>query len=114
MICPMIAASLRLWRFGYRSFADLALPARPIADELVKLETQQGQQLLFRSAARAAFLPLVSAFETQKNQTYCGVATIVMVLECFGASGTVGCRVWSLSDLYSAERAEWPDRRRRQ
>jgi hypothetical protein len=51
-----------------------------VADALVRLETHQGQQLLFRSAARAAFLPLVSVFETQRNQTYCGVASIVMVL----------------------------------
>jgi hypothetical protein len=76
----MIAASLRLWRFGHRPPADLAPPKRPIAVELLRLETHQGQQLLFRSAARAAFLPLVSVFETQRNQTYCGVASIVMVL----------------------------------
>lgn len=65
---------------GYRPDADLAVPARRIADELLRLDTPQGQQLLFRSAARAAFLPLISVFETQKNQTYCGVASIVMVL----------------------------------
>jgi len=77
---PMIAASLRRWMLGYRAAADLAIPARPVANELLRLDTPQGQQLLFRSAARAAFLPLVSVFETQRNQTYCGVASVVMVL----------------------------------
>jgi hypothetical protein len=66
--------------FGNRRAADLALPARPVTDELLRLDTPQGQQLLFRSAAHAAFLPLASVFETQRNQTYCGVASVVMVL----------------------------------
>lgn len=76
----MIAASLRFWMLGSRPAADLALPARPAADELLRLDTPQGQKLLFRSTARAAFVPLASVFETQRNQTYCGVASVVMVL----------------------------------
>jgi hypothetical protein len=65
---------------GSRPAADLALPARPLANELLRLDAPQGQQLLFRSAARAAFVPLASVFETQRNETYCGVASVVMVL----------------------------------
>jgi hypothetical protein len=76
----MIAASLRRWMLGYRPAEDLAVPARTVADELLRLDTPQGQRLLFRSTARAAFLPLVSVFETQRNQTCCGVASVVMVL----------------------------------
>lgn len=80
----MIAAWLRSWLLGSRPAADLALPARPVADELLGLDTPQGQQLLFRSTARAAFVPLATVFETQRNQTYCGVATVVMVLNALG------------------------------
>ena len=72
--------SLAFWIVGYRTAADLALPARPIADTLIRLDTPQGQQLLFESEARSAFLPLVTFYETQRNQTYCGVASLVMVL----------------------------------
>jgi hypothetical protein len=72
--------SLAFWIVGYRPAADLALPVRPIADSLIRLDTPQGQQLLFESEARSAFLPLVTFYETQRNQTYCGVASLVMVL----------------------------------
>lgn len=36
--------------------------------------------MLFESEALAAFLPLMTYFTTQINQTYCGVASITMVL----------------------------------
>jgi hypothetical protein len=72
--------SLAFWILGHRAAADLALPARPIANSLIRLDTPQGQQLLFESEARSAFLPLVTFYETQRNQTYCGVASLVMVL----------------------------------
>jgi hypothetical protein len=76
----LVAASLTFWVVGYRPTVDLALPARPIADELLRLDTPQGQQLLFQSATRTAFLPLVAVYETQRSQTYCGLASMVMVL----------------------------------
>lgn len=80
LVVVLVAASLTFWIVGYRPAADLAPPARPIADELIRLDSPQGQQLLFESGARTAFLPLVGFYETQKSQTYCGVASVVMVL----------------------------------
>lgn len=76
----MVAASLTFWVTGHRPAADLALPARPIADDLLRLDTPQGQQLLFQSEARTAFLPLVAFYESQRSPTYCGAASVVMVL----------------------------------
>jgi len=76
----LVATSLTYWVIGYRPAADLALPARPITNELLRLDTPQGQQLLFQSEARTAFLPLATSYETQRSQTYCGVASVVMVL----------------------------------
>jgi hypothetical protein len=76
----LAAASLTFWIIGHRSAADLGLPARPTADKLIRLDTPQGQQLLFESGARTAFLPLVAFYDTQRSQTYCGVASLAMVL----------------------------------
>jgi hypothetical protein len=76
----LTVTSLAHWIIGIRPAADLAPPARSIADELIRLDTPQGQQLLFDSEARAAFLPLVAFYDTQRSQTYCGVASLAMVL----------------------------------
>ena len=59
---------------------DLAAPARSVAPGLIGLDAPEGRRLLFESEAHAAFLPLISHFETQKSVAHCGVASIVMVL----------------------------------
>ena len=53
----------------------LALP-----DNLIDLRSERGEQLLKESDALAAVVPLSINFVTQKNQAFCGVASIVMVL----------------------------------
>jgi hypothetical protein len=53
----------------------LALPST-----LVDFQSAEGQQLLLESSAHEAYFPLASNFVTQKTQAYCGVASIVMVL----------------------------------
>jgi hypothetical protein len=50
-------------------------PAPPIS-----LLSDEGEQLLMQSTARRAYGPLSARFVTQKNLMYCGVATLVMVL----------------------------------
>ncbi|NMG74507.1 phytochelatin synthase family protein [Aromatoleum diolicum] len=52
----------------------------PLPAGLVSLGSEQGAHLLLDSEARQAYWPLSLQFVTQKTQTYCGVATIVMVL----------------------------------
>ncbi|MEO0376363.1 MAG: phytochelatin synthase family protein [Cyanobacteria bacterium P01_A01_bin.17] len=47
---------------------------------LIDLDSQMGEQLLFTSPARRDYLPLSSEFVTQDHLAYCGVATIVMIL----------------------------------
>src|SRR5262245_9600837 len=51
-----------------------------LPDNLVDLRSQQGEQLLHESDANEAFVPLSVNFVTQENQAFCGVASIVMVL----------------------------------
>ncbi len=52
----------------------------PLPDNLIDLRSNQGEQLLRESDALEAFVPLSVNFLTQKNQAFCGVASIVMVL----------------------------------
>ncbi len=52
----------------------------PLPDSLIDLRSVQGEQLLHDSDAFEAFIPLSSNFVTQKTQAYCGVASMVMVL----------------------------------
>jgi hypothetical protein len=57
----------------------LALPP-----DLIRLDSEAGAQLLIDSQARRAYWPLSIHFLTQKNQAYCGVASMVMVLNALG------------------------------
>jgi hypothetical protein len=52
----------------------------PLPENLVDLGSEQGQQLLLASEARAAYTPLGTHFVTQRADNFCGVASIVMVL----------------------------------
>ena len=52
----------------------------PLPNNLVDLRSDQGEKLLKESDDLEAFGPLIANFVTQKNQSYCGVASIVMVL----------------------------------
>jgi hypothetical protein len=52
----------------------------PLPPQLIDLGSAAGEQLLADSAARAAYVPLGSQFVTQKTESYCGVASLVMVL----------------------------------
>lgn len=52
----------------------------PLPESLIDLRTGQGEQLLRDSDAFEAFIPLSANFVTQKTQAYCGVASMVMVL----------------------------------
>jgi glutathione-S-conjugate glycine hydrolase len=52
----------------------------PLSDNLIDLRSNQGERLLRESDALEAFVPLSVNFVTQVNQAFCGVASIVMVL----------------------------------
>ncbi|NET09551.1 MAG: glutathione gamma-glutamylcysteinyltransferase [Merismopedia sp. SIO2A8] len=52
----------------------------PLADNLTSLLSPEGQALLQGSDAQADYVPLSSHFSTQQNPAFCGVASMVMVL----------------------------------
>jgi Phytochelatin synthase len=78
VVAAGVAGSVVIGREG--PDLDLAVPVRQVAAGLVDLTGPEGELLLSESEARAAFLPLMANFETQKNQTYCGPTSIAMIL----------------------------------
>ena len=52
----------------------------PLPQNLTGFSTHDGEADFAESDAREAYFPLASNFLTQKTQAYCGVASIVMVL----------------------------------
>ena len=56
----------------------------PLPTNLIGLNSDQGEHLLLDSEARQSYWPLSLQFLTQENQAFCGVATIVMVLNALG------------------------------
>jgi hypothetical protein len=52
----------------------------PLASNLIDFDSPEGEKLLINSKSRNDFFPLITQFVTQNNQAYCGVASIVMVL----------------------------------
>ena len=51
-----------------------------LASELVAFASDEGMARLVRSSAKADFAPLANQFEAQTNTTFCGPATVAMVL----------------------------------
>ncbi len=56
----------------------------PLSPNLIGFTTSEGEKLFMGSRYRQDFFPLSTQFITQKNQAYCGVASIVMVLNGLG------------------------------
>ena len=75
---------MRALRSGLLALGLLSAAAEaqtlPLPDALIDLRSDEGERLLEESDAREAFVPLSVNFVTQKTQAYCGVASIVMVL----------------------------------
>lgn len=63
-------------------FASNGLLAQTLQlpQNLINLNSSEGEKLLMDSKALQDFFPLSSQFVTQKNQAYCGVASSVMIL----------------------------------
>ena len=56
----------------------------PLTPNLINFNSDEGEKLLIESKSREDFFPLSMQFVTQVNQAYCGVASIVMVLNGLG------------------------------
>ncbi|BAZ31631.1 phytochelatin synthase [Cylindrospermum sp. NIES-4074] len=52
----------------------------PLPPNLIAFDSPEGEKLLLESKSRDDYFPLSMQFVTQNNQAYCGVASMVMVL----------------------------------
>ncbi|CAK6690629.1 MULTISPECIES: phytochelatin synthase family protein [unclassified Synechococcus] len=73
----------------------------------IPLPEPQGQTLLLQSADRADYGPLAEQFLTQANLAYCGVASMVMVLNSLAvpapsAAGYGSYRFWTQENVFEA------------
>jgi hypothetical protein len=59
--------------------ASLRAETLSLPSNLVDSASDKGEALLVESEAREAYFSLVSNFVTQKNQAFCGVASMVMI-----------------------------------
>src|SRR5215469_14246732 len=56
----------------------------PLPSNLTDLNSNQGEIFFLESGALANYFPIADHFVTQKTQAYCGVASMVMVLNAAG------------------------------
>ena len=83
--------SRRVARF-FQSLALALCIAAPLAHadtlalppNLTDLSSEEGQKFFLESGSFTAYFPIADNFVTQKTQSYCGVASIVMVLNALG------------------------------
>src|SRR5271155_189460 len=81
----MIASLTRTLLFLLLLATGAAADPLPLPDRLVDLRTPQGEAFLLEAHALEAYFPISVVFETQKTQAYCGVASMVMVLNALHA-----------------------------
>src|SRR5271156_3021243 len=75
----LLALALCLWAPG------LSAQTLPLPDNLTDLSSEQGEKFFFESGALQSYFAVADNFVTQKTQAYCGVASIVMVLNALHA-----------------------------
>lgn len=66
--------------FSFFLNGQLLSQTLPIAKNLINFNSPEGEELLIESKAREDYWPLSIQFVTQDNLAYCGVASIVMVM----------------------------------
>ncbi|OUL31578.1 phytochelatin synthase family protein [Nostoc sp. 106C] len=82
-----------------------------LTPNLINFNSQEGEKLLIQSQSREDFFPLSSQFITQNNQAYCGVASMVMVLNSLGIPAPEApqykpYRVFTQENFFSNEKAQ--------
>ncbi|MEL6353767.1 MAG: phytochelatin synthase family protein [Cyanobacteria bacterium J06627_28] len=91
LLSIMFQRQRRLWLASVLASFGLAVGSSqlqaqplPLPEHLTDLTSPTGQTLLQESEAQTDFLPLMSQYVTQENQAFCGIASMVMVLNSLG------------------------------
>ncbi|NES23796.1 MAG: glutathione gamma-glutamylcysteinyltransferase, partial [Symploca sp. SIO3E6] len=79
-VLKIIALLIPTIILGFCFAGGLRAQTLPLTENLINLNSIEGEELLIESQAKQDYLPLSIQFVTQKNSTYCGVASMVMVL----------------------------------
>jgi hypothetical protein len=103
--CRALPAVLGLALVALQPLLPRAL-AQPAA-ATIPLPEPRGQSLLLQSVDRADYGPLAEQFLTQANLAYCGVASMVMVLNSLAvpapaAAGYGSYRFWTQENVFEA------------
>ncbi len=110
-----LASKMREWSGACAFAIALCLLCSPgfgqtldIPSALVSLNSDMGEKLLLDSQARQSYWNLSIQFITQKTQSYCGVASIVMVLNALGSPAPATpeyapYRVFTQDDFFNAD-----------
>src|SRR5438105_4120116 len=90
------------------ALAAVLAQLQPLPPQLTALDSDEGQRLLFESAARKAYFPLAAQFVTQKSQAFCGVASAVMALNAMPLQAPVApdfapFRAFTQDNVFNAE-----------
>jgi Phytochelatin synthase len=77
----------------------------PLPPNMIALDSPQGQSLLFEAKAKTAYWPVSANYETQENQAFCGIASLVIVLNSLGIqapqpAGFAPYRFFTQDDLF--------------
>ena len=81
----MFSRSVRLLVLALSLLAGAAqAETLPLPGNLTDLNSEEGERYFSESGALATFFSIADNFVTQKTQSYCGVASIVMVLNAAG------------------------------
>jgi hypothetical protein len=104
---PMSFAAVLLFSFALIGCGDAAQ-----TDEVVYVDTPAGAKLLQTASVQGQFWPLMRHFQSEQIDTYCGVASSVMVLnalwdkrriEAPAAPTTYPCSDFDQSNIFTAE-----------
>ncbi len=75
-----ISKILGLFIGGYLVSGMAIAQNLPLSKNLINFNSNEGEKLLIESNAKKDYIPLSIHFVTQNNQAFCGVASMVMVL----------------------------------
>ncbi|QSJ16828.1 phytochelatin synthase family protein [Nostoc sp. UHCC 0702] len=83
----------------------------PLSSNLIGFNEPEGKKLLLDSKSKEDFFPLSMQFVTQNNQAYCGVASIIMVLNSLGITAPEApqykpYRVFTQDNFFSNEKTK--------
>ena len=88
-------------------FARAAYAYLPLPPGMIALDSSEGQAIFAEADAKSAYWPLSAHFETQENQAFCGVASLVIVLNSVNIAapqptGFTPYRFFTQDDLFPA------------